>query len=57
MGDGTSAFGKKSGKKNMIKCRRCGKSSYHIRNKVCASCGFGATATLRKYTWQKKEKR
>ncbi|MBS3101993.1 50S ribosomal protein L37e [Candidatus Woesearchaeota archaeon] len=55
MSKGTASMGKKSGKKNMIHCRRCGKRTYHIRKKKCASCGFGKSARLRKYNWQKKK--
>ena len=47
-------MGKKSGKKNFIRCRRCGKNSYHIRKKVCSSCGYGKSKKLRSYTWQTK---
>ncbi len=55
MGKGTASMGKKSGKVTHIPCRRCGKHAYHIRKKRCASCGFGATATIRRYTWNKKK--
>ncbi len=51
---GTAAHGRKSGKKTHINCRRCGKLTYHASKKVCSSCGFGKTAKLRSYTWQKK---
>jgi len=54
MGKGTPAMGKKSGKKNMIHCRRCGRRTYHMRKNVCASCGYGKSARLRSYKWQKK---
>ena len=54
MGKGTASHGRKSGKKTHIPCKRCGERSYHIRKKRCASCGFGDTATIRKYTWNKK---
>ena len=47
-------MGKKSGKKNMIACRRCGSITYHVRKKKCSGCGFGASAKLRSYAWQKK---
>jgi large subunit ribosomal protein L37e len=50
-------MGKKSGKKNMSRCRRCGQPSYHIRKKKCSSCGFGQSATLRTYSWQKKKRK
>jgi large subunit ribosomal protein L37e len=55
MGKGTPSIGKKSGKKNMIRCRRCGRHAYHIRKKKCSSCGFGNGPKLRKYSWQKKK--
>jgi len=56
MTKGTPSMGKKSGKKNFIRCRRCGKPAYHIKKKKCSFCGYGATPTMRKYSWQKKEK-
>jgi len=55
MTKGTPSMGKKSGKKNMIRCRRCGKKTYHIRKKKCASCGYGGTSKMRKYSWMKKK--
>ena len=54
MGTGTPSFGRKSGKKTHIACRRCGYRSYHASKKRCAKCGFGASAKLRKYNWQTK---
>ena len=54
MSKGTASMGKKSGKKSHIACRRCGKISFHIKDKVCSSCGFGKSARLRSYSWQKK---
>lgn len=54
MGTGTAAFGKKSGKKTHIKCRRCGSHSYHIRDKVCSACNFGKSAKKRSYSWIRK---
>jgi len=56
MTKGTPSQGKKASKKLHIRCRRCGKPSYHSKKRVCSSCGYGATATLRKYSWQKKYK-
>ena len=50
---GTRSFGKKIGLKH-TRCRRCGKPSFHIQKKRCASCGFGETAKLRRYNWQRK---
>ncbi|MHA1340704.1 MAG: 50S ribosomal protein L37e [Promethearchaeota archaeon] len=50
MGKGTPAFGKRN-KSTHIRCRRCGKHSYHKTKKRCAACGFGESARLRKYNW------
>ncbi len=44
-------MGAKSGKKTHIRCRRCGRHTYHVRKKVCASCGFGRSSKLRSYAW------
>ncbi|MBI4152252.1 50S ribosomal protein L37e [Candidatus Woesearchaeota archaeon] len=57
MSKGTASHGKKSGKKTHIRCRRCGEHTYHVQKKRCASCGYGKTARLRKYTWNKKNKK
>ena len=54
MGTGTPSFGRKSGKKTHIMCRRCGFRAYHATKGRCAKCGFGATARLRKYNWSNK---
>jgi len=54
MAKGTASMGKKSKGKSHIYCRRCGKKSYHVKKKVCSSCGFGKSARLRSYNWQKK---
>lgn len=52
MTKGTPSMGKRSAKKTHIRCRRCGRHSYHVRG-VCASCGFGASAKRRNYNWAK----
>lgn len=54
MTKGTPSFGKHSGKKTHIHCRRCGKVTYHKTRKTCSSCGYGKSAKLRGYNWQKK---
>ncbi|MGV8161716.1 MAG: 50S ribosomal protein L37e [Candidatus Nanoarchaeia archaeon] len=54
MSKGTPSMGKKSGKKSHIHCRRCGSRSYHVKHKICSSCGFGRSKRLRSYNWQKK---
>jgi large subunit ribosomal protein L37e len=56
MTKGTPSMGKKSGKKSHIRCRRCGKATYHMRKSRCSSCGYGKTAKMRSYGWQKKQK-
>lgn len=55
MGKGTASFGKHSGKKTHIACRRCGKITYHAQKKVCSSCGFGKSSKLRIFSWLKKK--
>ena len=54
MTKGTPSMGKKSGKVSHIKCRRCGKRAYHKSKGICASCGYGKTKKVRKYSWNKK---
>ena len=54
MTKGTPSKGKHSKGKVHIPCRRCGKHAYHVRDKKCASCGYGATAKLRSFAWAKK---
>jgi len=54
---GTASHGKRSGKKNHIRCRRCGRISMDITTGICAHCGFGASKKVRKYNWQKPGKR
>jgi len=54
MTKGTSAHGKRSAGKSHIKCRRCGRTSYHIKQKVCSACGFGKSPRIRKYRIYKK---
>ncbi|MFB0551598.1 MAG: 50S ribosomal protein L37e [Nitrososphaeria archaeon] len=49
---GTASFGKKN-KRLHVRCRRCGKSSYHVVEKRCSSCGFGETRKIRSYDWLK----
>ncbi len=54
MAKGTPSFGKKN-KKTHIVCRRCGKRSYHVRDKFCSACGFGKSKKLKTYAWQNKK--
>jgi large subunit ribosomal protein L37e len=44
---GTTSFGQRSRGKTHISCRRCGRRSYHVRKKFCASCGYGKTPKMR----------
>ncbi|MEM3341238.1 MAG: 50S ribosomal protein L37e [Thermoplasmata archaeon] len=53
MTKGTPSMGRMT-KKNHIPCRRCGRSSYHIQKKACASCGYGKSTKLRHYNWAKE---
>lgn len=54
MTKGTPSMGKKHNKTH-IRCRRCGRHSYHVRHKKCAACGFGTTTRIRRYTWMTKK--
>lgn len=55
MSKGTASKGLKRNKGRLhIRCRRCGKASYHKIKSVCSSCGYGNSAKLRRYTWHKK---
>lgn len=48
-------MGLKAGKTGHVqRCRRCGRRSYHVRHSACSSCGYGKSAKLRKYNWNKK---
>jgi len=40
MTKGNPSRGKRSGDRNHIKCRRCGRNSYHKQHGRCSSCGF-----------------
>ncbi|MBI4127696.1 MAG: 50S ribosomal protein L37e [Parcubacteria group bacterium] len=51
---GTPSMGTKSGKKNMIYCRRCGQRTMNLHKTACSSCGFGKSAKVRDYKWAKK---
>jgi large subunit ribosomal protein L37e len=53
MGKGTPS--RSGGRIVHIICRRCGHHSYHVRQRKCASCGFGDTARMRGYEWAKKK--
>ncbi|XP_076441167.1 large ribosomal subunit protein eL37A-like [Babylonia areolata] len=55
MTKGTSSFGKRHNKTH-THCRRCGRRSYHIQKKTCASCGY-PSSKIRKFNWSEKAKR
>ncbi|MCX6643549.1 MAG: 50S ribosomal protein L37e [Candidatus Bathyarchaeota archaeon] len=44
-----------TGKRIHIRCRRCGRRSYHVRLATCAACGYGVTSKLRHYNWMRKD--
>ncbi|HUW48631.1 MAG TPA: 50S ribosomal protein L37e [Patescibacteria group bacterium] len=54
MGKGTPSFGKRQGKTVHIKCRRCGRRSYHVTKKRCSACGYGDTTFIKSYAWRVK---
>ncbi len=54
MSKGTPSKGKRN--QNIhIRCRRCGRNSYHKTQKVCSACGYGKSKKLRSYAWQNKK--
>jgi len=53
MSKGTPSMGKKN-KITHIRCRRCGRHSYHIRTSKCSACGFGKTKKLYGQSWKWK---
>jgi len=57
MTKGTPSMGMKSGKVSCVRCRRCGRRSFHVSKHKCSSCGFGKTSKLRKYSWNIRKKR
>ncbi|MHA1231053.1 MAG: 50S ribosomal protein L37e [Candidatus Helarchaeota archaeon] len=54
MTKGTPSFGKKN-KKIHIKCRRCGRNSYHKKHRTCSACGFGRSPRLKNYNWRRRK--
>ena len=45
---------KSGGGKTHIRCRRCGRHSYHVRKKRCSACGYGRKERMRSYSWSKR---
>ena len=54
MSKGTPSFGKHQGTTHM-RCRRCGRHTYHKTKSVCAACGFGKTTKMKTYAWKNKD--
>ncbi len=54
MTKGTPSQGHRHHKTHML-CRRCGKQAYHMSNGICAACGFGHSAKLKRYSWMTKK--
>jgi large subunit ribosomal protein L37e len=53
---GTAARGLKRNKGRLhIRCRRCGRASYHKIKGVCSKCGYGNSAKLKRFNWNKKD--
>jgi large subunit ribosomal protein L37e len=52
MTKGTPSMGKRN-KIVHIRCRRCGRHSYHIRKKKCSACGY-PRSTLKNENWKWK---
>ena len=55
MTKGTTAAGERR-KRTHTLCNRCGKRSYHMQHKRCASCGFPGKK-MRKFGWSAKSQR
>lgn len=53
MTKGTPSMGKRH-KPVHIRCRRCGRRSFHLQKGVCAACGFGRTRRMYRYSWKTK---
>ncbi|KAH7591581.1 Ribosomal protein L37e signature [Nakaseomyces glabratus] len=53
--EGTPSFGKRHNKSHTL-CNRCGRRSFHVQKKTCASCGYPSAKT-RSYNWGQKAKR
>ncbi|MBI5061221.1 MAG: 50S ribosomal protein L37e [Candidatus Aenigmarchaeota archaeon] len=52
MSKGTPSFGKHN-KKTHIRCRRCGRHSYHKQKRSCSACGY-PNAKRYKMAWKWK---
>ncbi len=54
MTKGTASLGKMGRKSVHIRCRRCGRHSYHKQKGYCSSCGYRSTKKLRNFSWAKR---
>jgi len=52
MGKGTPSFGRHQ-RITHIRCRRCGRHTYHIQKKHCSACGY-PRSKIRKEAWRWK---
>jgi len=52
---GTPSKGKKGRSKTHVRCRRCGRHSYHKAHNECSACGFGVSPKLRNHSWSPKK--
>lgn len=48
---GTPSMGLKN-RVSHIRCRRCGRVAFKRNTRTCAACGYGRSASLRRYSWQ-----
>lgn len=55
MTKGTHSKGKRAKGTTHIRCRRCGKHSYHRRKKVCAACGYGKSSKMKRKNFHAKK--
>jgi len=55
MTKGTASFGKRNQRSHCL-CIRCGKRSFHLSKRRCASCGY-PDKKMRSYNWAYKAKR
>lgn len=55
MTKGTASMGKKAKGVSHMRCRRCGKHSFHKKSSICSHCGFGAKTKLREYKFFSKK--
>ncbi|RLJ03295.1 MAG: 50S ribosomal protein L37e [Candidatus Aenigmatarchaeota archaeon] len=54
MSKGTPSFGKHQ-RRTHVRCRRCGRKSFHKRKGYCAACGFGKTTHIKNENWKTRK--